>query len=55
MDFEKYADRARGFAQSAHSLAVREGHQQFTAEHLLKVLLDDCAPTLRTAWQGFRS
>src|SRR5438309_2319464 len=41
MDFEKYTDRARGFVQSARSLALREGHQQFTPEHLLKVLLDD--------------
>src|SRR6185295_11930747 len=41
MDFEKYTERARGFVQSAHSLALREGHQQFAAEHLLKVLLDD--------------
>ena len=41
MDFEKYTDRARGFVQSAQSLAVREGHQQFAPEHLLKVLLDD--------------
>src|SRR5438309_609606 len=41
MDFEKYTDRARGFVQSAQSLAMREGHQQFTPEHLLKVLLDD--------------
>ncbi len=41
MDFEKYTDRARGFIQSAQSLALREGHQQFTPEHLLKVLLDD--------------
>src|SRR6202047_1911408 len=41
MDFEKYTDRARGFAQSAQSLALREGHQQFAPEHLLKVLLDD--------------
>src|SRR5580693_10479762 len=41
MDFEKYTDRARGFIQSAQSLAIREGHQQFTPEHLLKVLLDD--------------
>ena len=29
MDFEKYTDRARGFVQSAQSLALREGHQQF--------------------------
>ncbi|HZP75936.1 MAG TPA: ATP-dependent chaperone ClpB [Pseudolabrys sp.] len=41
MNFEKYTDRARGFVQSAQSLALREGHQQFTTEHLLKVLLDD--------------
>jgi ATP-dependent Clp protease ATP-binding subunit ClpB len=41
MNFEKYTDRARGFVQSAQSMALREGHQQFAAEHLLKVLLDD--------------
>ena len=41
MNIEKYTDRARGFVQSAQSLALREGHQQFTPEHVLKVLLDD--------------
>src|SRR5215831_6727235 len=41
MNFDKYTDRARGFVQSAQSLAAREGHQQFAPEHLLKVLLDD--------------
>ena len=41
MDFEKYTDRAKGFVQSAQGLALREGHQQFSTEHLLKVLLDD--------------
>src|SRR5689334_17255946 len=41
MNFDKYTDRARGFIQSAQSLALREGHQQFAPEHLLKVLLDD--------------
>jgi ATP-dependent Clp protease ATP-binding subunit ClpB len=41
MDFEKYSERARGFIQSAQGLAVRSGHQRFTSEHLLKVLLDD--------------
>ncbi len=41
MNFEKYTDRARGFIQSAQSMALREGHQQFAPEHLLKVLLDD--------------
>jgi ATP-dependent Clp protease ATP-binding subunit ClpB len=41
MNIEKYTERARGFIQSAQSLAVREGHQQFSALHMLKVLLDD--------------
>jgi ATP-dependent Clp protease ATP-binding subunit ClpB len=41
MNFEKYTERARGFVQSAQSLAMREGNPQFTPEHLLKVLLDD--------------
>jgi ATP-dependent Clp protease ATP-binding subunit ClpB len=41
MDIEKFTDRARGFIQSAQSLALREGHPQITPEHLLKVLLDD--------------
>jgi ATP-dependent Clp protease ATP-binding subunit ClpB len=41
MNFDKYTDRSRGFVQSAQSLALREGHQQFAPEHLLKVLLDD--------------
>ena len=31
----------KGFVQAAQSLALREGHQQFGTEHLLKVLLDD--------------
>src|SRR5262245_13180677 len=41
MDFEKYTDRAKGFVQAAQSLTLREGHQQFGPDHLLKVLLDD--------------
>src|SRR5918995_397037 len=41
MNFEKYTDRARGFVQSAQTYALGQGHQQFTPEHLLKVLLDD--------------
>src|SRR3954454_3670044 len=41
MDVEKYTDRAKGFLQSAQGLAIREGHQRFLPEHLLKVLLDD--------------
>ncbi|MBR1234123.1 ATP-dependent chaperone ClpB [Bradyrhizobium sp. AUGA SZCCT0182] len=41
MNIEKYTERARGFIQSAQSLAVRDGHQQFSPLHVLKVLLDD--------------
>ena len=41
LNIEKYTERARGFIQSAQTLAMREGNQQFTPEHLLKVLLDD--------------
>jgi ATP-dependent Clp protease ATP-binding subunit ClpB len=41
MDIEKFTERSRGFIQSAQGLALRSGNQQFTPEHLLKVLLDD--------------
>jgi ATP-dependent Clp protease ATP-binding subunit ClpC len=41
MNIEKYTERARGFVQSAQSLALRDGHQQFSSLHMLKVLLDD--------------
>ena len=41
MNFEKFTERSRGFVQSAQSMALREGHQQFSTLHLLKVLLDD--------------
>ncbi|MGL4495504.1 MAG: Clp protease N-terminal domain-containing protein, partial [Beijerinckiaceae bacterium] len=41
MNIEKYTERARGFLQAAQTIALREGHQQFTAEHVLKALLDD--------------
>ena len=41
MQFENYTDRARGLVQAAQTIALREGHQQFTPEHVLKALLDD--------------
>lgn len=41
MNIEQYTDRTRGFIQSAQALAIRETHQRFLPEHLLKVLLDD--------------
>lgn len=41
MNIEKYTERVRGFIQSAQTFALSSGNQQFTAEHLLKVLVDD--------------
>ncbi|HEY6630641.1 MAG TPA: ATP-dependent chaperone ClpB, partial [Rhizobiaceae bacterium] len=41
MDIEKYSERVRGFIQSAQTMALSRNHQQFTPEHLLKVLVDD--------------
>ena len=41
MNIDKYSDRVKGFIQSAQTKALADGHQQFSPEHLLKVLLDD--------------
>ena len=41
MNIEKYTERVRGFIQAAQTMAVSRDHQQFTPEHLLKVLVDD--------------
>ncbi len=41
MNFEKFTERARGFIQAAQTIAIREDHQRFTPEHVLKALLDD--------------
>ena len=41
MNIEKYTERAQGFIQAAQQFALRENHQRFTPEHLLKILLDD--------------
>ncbi|TYR30318.1 ATP-dependent chaperone ClpB [Mesorhizobium microcysteis] len=41
MNIEKYSERVRGFIQSAQTLALSRNHQQFTPEHILKVLIDD--------------
>ena len=41
MNIEKYSERVRGFIQAAQTMALSANHQQFTPEHLLKVLLDD--------------
>lgn len=53
MDIEKFSERSKGFLQTAQSLATREQHQQMSALHLLKVLLEDkeglCANLINTA------
>ncbi|RRI00691.1 ATP-dependent chaperone ClpB [Mesorhizobium tamadayense] len=41
MNLEKYSERVRGFIQSAQTMALSRNHQQFTPEHMLKVLVDD--------------
>ena len=41
MNLEKFTDRAKGFLQSAQTVAIRNSHQRITPEHLLKALLED--------------
>ncbi len=41
MNLEKFTDRARGFLQSAQTVAIRMSHQRISPEHLLKALLED--------------
>lgn len=41
MNQERYTQRVQGMIQSSQMLAIRDGHQQLTPYHLLKVLLDD--------------
>ncbi len=41
MNMETYSERVRGFLQAAQTFALAESHQQFSPEHLLKILIDD--------------
>src|SRR5271154_7063283 len=41
MNIDLYSDRAKQAIQSAQSLALARRNQQFTPEHLLKVLLEE--------------
>ncbi|WBH15403.1 ATP-dependent chaperone ClpB [Sphingomonas radiodurans] len=41
MNLEKFTDRAKGFLQSAQTVAIRMSHQQIAPEHVLKALLED--------------
>ena len=38
MNLEKFTDRAKGFLQSAQTVAIRVNHQRIGAEHVLKLL-----------------
>jgi ATP-dependent Clp protease ATP-binding subunit ClpB len=41
MNIEKFTDRAKGFLQSAQTVAIRMSHQRISPEHMLKALLED--------------
>ena len=41
MNLDKFTERSRGFVQAAQTIAMRENHQRFAPEHLLKALMDD--------------
>ena len=41
MNLEKFTERARGFLQAAQTIALRDGHQRLTPDHIAKALLDD--------------
>jgi len=41
MNLEKFTDRAKGFLQSAQTVAIRNNHQRISPEHILKALLED--------------
>ena len=41
MDLTKFTERARGFIQTAQTIAIRDNHQRVMPEHILKSLMDD--------------
>ncbi|MEO7168787.1 MAG: ATP-dependent chaperone ClpB [Sphingomonas sp.] len=41
MNLEKFTDRAKGFLQSAQTVAIRLSHQRISPDHILKALLED--------------
>ncbi|WP_302480111.1 Clp protease N-terminal domain-containing protein, partial [Sphingomonas bacterium] len=41
MNLDIFTERARGFLQSAQTVAIRNNHQQIAPEHVLKALLED--------------
>ena len=53
MNLEKFTERAKGFLQSAQTVAIRMNHQRISPEHMLKALLEDsegmCAGLIKAA------
>ncbi|WP_174297814.1 ATP-dependent chaperone ClpB [Sphingomonas bacterium] len=41
MNLETFTDRAKGFLQSAQTVAIRLNHQRIAPDHVLKALLED--------------
>ncbi|MEE4153838.1 MAG: Clp protease N-terminal domain-containing protein, partial [Erythrobacter sp.] len=41
MNLDKFTDRAKGFLQSALTIAIRMNHQRISPVHILKALLED--------------
>ncbi|MEO1043866.1 MAG: ATP-dependent chaperone ClpB [Pseudomonadota bacterium] len=41
MNIDKFTDRAKGFLQSAQTVAIRMNHQRISSAHILKALLED--------------
>lgn len=52
MNIELFSDRAKQAIQSAQSLALARRHQQFSPEHLLKVLLEETDGLARSLIQS---
>jgi ATP-dependent Clp protease ATP-binding subunit ClpB len=41
MNLDKFTDRAKGFLQSAQTIAIRMNHQRISQAHIVKALLED--------------
>ena len=41
MNLDKFTDRAKGFLQSAQTIAIRMNHQRISQAHVVKALLED--------------
>ncbi|MCK4946423.1 MAG: ATP-dependent chaperone ClpB, partial [Alphaproteobacteria bacterium] len=52
MDFEKFTERSKSVVQAAQTLALRNNHQVFQPEHILKALLDDDSGVVKNIIRG---